>query len=301
MPTSTIIDDFIQTNYQLNAEKRLILREAIRKIIRLRLMEYESFVFNQTPFDPDLVGNIMGIQFTEGELDTDISAEIKPHPDKTFKFLAIINSLIDNDQHKRFSKFHEISHVMHNIFDEGFVAFRTPKSTHNSTFFSKDPREIVCDITASELLFYYPVFKDDIENFNTDQPVSKQITSLCFKYNSSIEATARTLIENYPHKAFMMVIKEGYRKPEEDKMKVDESFKPQPKPRIQYVIINDKIKFYIPRNKSFSEDTIIHRCLKNNAIENDTVDLSYYECGDGIYNCCVLPEDDRCFFIGFDK
>ncbi|MEW5820834.1 MAG: hypothetical protein AB1782_11645, partial [Cyanobacteriota bacterium] len=110
MPDRKVIEEFIESNYRLNAAKRLQLRVAIRKIIRQKLLEYESFVFNEAPFDPDVVGNILSIEFQEASLEEDISAELKPHPDKTFKYLAIINSDIDNEQHKRFSKFHEISH-----------------------------------------------------------------------------------------------------------------------------------------------------------------------------------------------
>lgn len=302
MTETDVIKEFIEQNYRLSPSHRLVLRKAVRKIVRQQMFDYENFVFGQAPFDPDVVGNIFGIEFKEAPLGENISAELKPHPESTFKFLAIINSDIDNDQHKRFSKFHEISHVMHNIFDEDLQAFRTPKHSYSQAYLFKDPREIICDITASEMLFYYSVFRQELDALNMKQRLSEQVLKICNKYNASIEATSRTLVENYPCKAFMMMVKKGLRREEEELLKNNPQLvcfkKPVEKPRIQYAIINQHIKFYIPRNKSFEENTIVSRALCNCSNEDDIVNLGNLGCGEGVYSACVLPEDDRCFFVG---
>lgn len=106
----------------------------------------------------------------------------------------------------------------------------------------------------------------------------------------------------------MLVIKENFRKEElsiinnQEKMSsLKEYEKPVPKPRIAYAVLNDKVNFYIPRNKSFSEDTIVHRCFYNNCKETDVIDLSSYSLGEGIFVVSVIPEDDRCFCVGIEK
>lgn len=300
MSTSKIIKDFIERNYWLKPKERLSLREEIRRIIHEKLSAYEGLVFNEPPFNPDLIGNILGIEFKESPLDDNISAELQLHPANTYKFLALINSLIDNDQHKRFSKFHEISHVLHNLFDEDYRAFRSSTIKPGSTFILKDPKEIVCDITSSEILFYNKTFIESVKTFQKDECISEQILNLSTKFNASIEATSRTLIESYPEPAFLMIVKEGYTKDEEFQIKANRASRLTPKPRILYAIVNDKIEFYIPKNKSFSEGTIVYKSLYNNSTEDSIVDLSNYKCGQGIYNTCVIPEYDRCLFIGFE-
>lgn len=306
--STSLVNDYLSKGYPLKARDRLEIRKEIRKFVEERFKKYKSVIFEKPPIDADVIGSILGVKFKEGELDKDISAELRFSPEKGFHYLAIINSLIDNEHHKRFSKFHECSHVMMNLFDNDGRAFRTPMNNQNSTFFSKDPREVICDITASEMLFYYPLFSEELSSFTPDNECCDRIEKIAECFNASLEATTRTLVENYPQKAFMLVIKENYRKEElsiinnQEKMSsLKENEKPVPKPRIAYAVVNDKVNFYIHKNKSFAEDTIVHRCFYNNCKETDIIDLSSFGWGEGKFVVSVIPEEDRCFCVGIEK
>jgi Zn-dependent peptidase ImmA (M78 family) len=298
MQAGSLLEKYLTEPMKLTPSLRMDLRLEIRNLINTHFQDMESILFKEPPVNPDLIGNILGIEFQEKPLEPDTSALLKFHQDKGYTYLAYINSNIDNDQHKRFSKLHECAHVLLNLFEEEGIAFRTPISNQNSSYFSKHPREVLCDIAASEMLFFYRLFEHQTSGFKKGEDFCEELLRLTQTFNASVEATVRTFVENYPEEAFMLVIKEGYTKAEQDAMKQPLSFMkkaPVAKPRIAYAVVNDHFNHFIVRNKSFGPGSPVHDAFYNRANACVIYDLPELNINDGDYYVSLIPEDDRLY------
>ena len=301
---------YLSNRMKFTPKVRHEIRKRLRILLTEKLGEFESLIFSDYPVNIETLGSLVGIEFREEELKGDYSAELRLNPSDKFKFLALINTIIDNNHHKRFSKFHETSHVLLELFENNHIAHRTPLSFQDNIYQYKNSTEIICDIAASEMLFYYPAFKKELENISLiKNSVWTFIRELSIKFDASLEATARNFVENYKHKAFFLVITENYRKSElsqvnPDQMKLPWSVEcsPKPKPRIAYAVSNRFIDFDIPKNKSFSDDSFIYDSFYNgNVLQNEVnIELFDWSKAKGEFLIGTLPQNQRALCIGIE-
>lgn len=300
---------FLLEKFKLDAKDKLQLRLEIRNFIEHYFKENETcknftdLIFKATPINPDLVGSLLRIEFKEGALNESCSAKLAYNEKKGFDYLVIVNTLIDDKHHKRFSKFHECSHVLFKLFEKDCCEHRSPMSIQPGYTFYKEPKETVCDIAASEMLFYYPLFKDDLETIDVNKDLCKQILDIASKYEASLEATIRMVVENLPRRAFMLAVQENYRA-DEQKLINDKELAPEllpvPKPRISYSIINPQIEFTIKKNKSFNENTTVYKSYYEKSHGCEIIDVSTISMGAGTYKLASFFEFDKVVCLGIE-
>jgi len=112
-----ISDKYFKPNVKFTPAVRTEIRQEIRRIIRDKFGDLTNVIFGSYPTKIEMISSYLSINFEEQDLGQEISAELKRDTSGKFAFLALINNSKLNEHHKRFSKFHEVSHVLLNLFN----------------------------------------------------------------------------------------------------------------------------------------------------------------------------------------
>jgi hypothetical protein len=162
----------------------------------------------------------------------------------------------DGRRRRRFSVMHEVGHT----FLPGFQLVRRYRCDPSPGKRRQERSEVLCDIAASELLLPRKRFLSDIANASFGLDV---VETLSDRYDASIEATARRLVDLWPEPALMVVL-EPMTKPSERSLTDAE-----PRLRVRYSHGSGNWPF-VPAFKSANDEGPLLQALSGELVEADS-------------------------------
>jgi hypothetical protein len=192
------------------------------------------------PFDPDLLADIEGIIVRPAPCDIRSHGRIFPKGDKVY----IEYDPNQTEERRRFTICHEIAHT---LFPDCYKRERrrTP---------SKEDKQVedLCNLAASEILFPSRYFESDIAG---KEITGEGILALAARYQASIDATSRKLVNSVDYPACVLFAK--YKEPQG---------KGRTSLVMQYPAPNAHFKIWFPRNYRINSNSIANESHRDRKI-----------------------------------
>jgi hypothetical protein len=235
-----------QSRYGQLARKRPDLDEV--GVMRLLCDELLHTAAMEPPIDMEILASIRGVISVE-RTEQPWSGLIVPGADGRHRIRV---NQEDSPERQRFTIGHETGHTLLPGFAEQ-TRFRCDPGASAA----KELVERLSDFAASELLFPRQHFTADIASSTADFTTVEQ---LAFRYDASIEATARRLVRMWPTPSMLIVLEE--RNKPADRPGID-----PPALRVAYHVADGPTLPFIPRHKSASPTSVFARAWSGDPVD----------------------------------
>ena len=235
------------------------MRRHVIKLVRNVIKEYAS---TEIPtFDEVCSG--LGLEVVERSLPPGIDGMCKGN-------IVFINSEIQNEERKRFTRFHELTHYL--IEKDGDLISELHEYTYSQEDGYKRPLEVLCNVGAAEFLMPSEEFKKlhEVRGFNV-----KLIPFAARYFKSSTIAATIQLAQVAPHKCITAICEYGIMhndtSPLQDQLFNTEHCLPKPKLQVIYSASSPTTKYWLAKYTEIPEDHLINQAfLRDQSVEDDS-------------------------------
>jgi len=219
---------------------------------------YSIDLFRIITIDPGILTSLIGIKIVPVELPSSIDAMIVPSEDGSLKILLYRS--ITQHERQNFSICHEIAHT---FFPDCAEFIRMRASRHEKA----DPErevEVLCNIAASELLLPGDHFIVSLHEYGL---ALRSVIPLSEQFKASKSATIIKMVSSGIKICAAVFLEPGHRK-YANKWGTDTA----PKMRVVYTVPSPGFGYFIPRNKSVTDDSCVYVAVGTNEVTNGRED-----------------------------
>lgn len=230
-------------------------QEVVRRLARQMIAEARTLGWEGTPFDPELLAELQGIEVKCADGDIRAEARLMPLPERR---LQIEYAAEASERRRRFSICHEIAHT---FFPDCYEQVQhRRKNEHFDPIHAE--LELLCHVGAGELLMPLEEFTSSTADRDPSLSVADEIGN---HFNASQEAALRRMVDLTERVCCLLWVSERL-KPTEERNggpELDLGFAgPKPKLRVDYQFSSRLWQSFIPKHKSVPDNSSLYAALR---------------------------------------
>ena len=261
----------------INAHVIKLVRNTVRKYASTEILDFDE------------VRSGLGLDVKEEPLSPEIDGAIEGRT-------ILINSRIQNEERKQFTRFHEVTHHLINKDEEVISVLHDATWNQNGEY--KKQLERLCNIGAAEFLM--PC--EEFTKLYKKKGFSVELISFAAShFGSSTIATTIQLAQVAPNSCITAICEYGLipkeTAPSQSDLFDEENRTPKPKLHVVYSASSPTMKYWLARDSNIPNDHLIHQAfLEAQHLEGES-HVPFRSGNQMPCDCEALPDKDRVYVL----